>query len=299
MESSWLEAFVALAEQRSVRAAAAQLQISPAALSERVSALESYLCVKLLDRGARGSELTEQGKVYLRDARHLLGSWQDIVNRVQAMDSSPVHFLHMAFQEKALPPVVGRFLDGFLARHPDILPSLFNDQEVGIAEGLSSGRVDLYFAYSPQEASCADMVRRPVFRTRLCALVPAKHRLAWKQSISLSELDGETLLIYPETREPSLRNRELEALRAAGIRYTLFEGHVSPMYYTLLVQMNQGVAICPLLMRGHLPRHTALLHLTDPLCQCSIDMLYNPENDNPSLSLFLEEFGDQMEVDDL
>lgn len=299
MESCWLESFVALAEASSVRAAAARLGISPATLSERVSALESYLCVKLFERSARGSELTEQGKLYLRDARRLLEDWEHIVDQVRTMDSQPIGFLRMAFQEKALPPVVGRFLDEFLPRHPDIKPSLFNDAEVDISEGLNRGRVDLYFAYCPQKAAHAGLVQRPIFRTRLCALVPSEHRLAWKQSISLRELDGETLLIYPETRETSLRDWELEALRASGIRYSLFAGHASPLYYTLLVQMGQGVAICPWLRRGHNPRHTTFLPLTDPECQCTIDMLYHPENSNPALRLFLEEFGDRNGEDDL
>ena len=299
MELCWLEAFTALAETRSIRTAAARLQVSPATLSERVSALEAHLNVKLLERGAKGSELTEQGRLYLSDARRLLSGWQGIVDRVRTMDSSPASFLRLVFQEKAFPPVVGRFLDGFLTRHSEITPSFFNDQEIGIAEGLNSGRVDLYFSYCPQLPSCAGLVRRPVFRTKLCALVPSKHRLAWKQSVSLSELDGETLLLYPETRDTSLRDRELEALRASGIRYFLFDGHVSPLYYTLLVQMGQGIAICPWLLRGHTPRHTTLLPLTDPLCQCTIDMLYHPENDNPALRLFLEEFGDREGEDDL
>lgn len=299
MESCWLEAFAALAETCSIRTAAAQLGISPATLSERVAALEAYLGVKLFDRGAKGSQLTEQGTLYLRDARQLLSDWRSIVDQVRAMDSHPIGFLRMAFQEKALPPVVGRFLDEFLLRHPDVRPSLFNDQEISIAEGLNSEQLDLYFAYQPQDASCTGLVRRPVFRTRLCALVPSDHRLAWKQSISLSELDGETLLIYPETRETSLRDWELEALRASGIRYSLFDGHTSPLYYTLTVQMGQGVAICPWLLRGHNPRRTTFLPLTDPMCQCTIDMLYHPENKNPALRLFLEEFGDREGEDDL
>lgn len=299
MELCWLEAFLALAETGSIRAAATRLGISPTTLSERVSALEAHLCVRLLNRGSRGTELTEQGKLYLVDARKLLSNWQSILQQVQPLDTRPVHFLRMAFQEKALPPVVGRFLDQFLIRHPDITPSMYNDQEIGIAEGLGRGMVDLYFAYSPQEAFCADLVRRPVFHTRLGALVPNNHSLAWKKSISLSELDGETFLIYPETRETSLRERELDALRSSGIRYSLFEGHASPLYYALLVQMGQGVAICPMLLRGHFPRYTTLLPLTDDLCQCSIDMLYHPENDNPALWLFLEEFGDQEGDDNL
>lgn len=293
MELCWLEAFLALAETGSLRTAAARLAISPSTLSERVSALEAHLGVKLLDRKARGTMLTEQGRLYLPDARKLLSDWQTILDQVQPMSTRPVRCLRLAFQGKVLPPLVGRFLDQFLLRHPDITPSLYNDQEIGIADGLGSGKVDVYFAYCPQEAFCADLFRRPVFRTRLGALIPNKHSLAWKNSISLRELDGETFLIYPETHATSLRERELDALRAAGIRYSLFDGHVSPLYYTLLVQMGQGVALCPMLLQGHCPRYTTLLPLTDPLCQCSIDMLYQPENDNPALQLFLKEFGNQ------
>lgn len=293
MELSWLEAFLALAETGNVRAAAAQLGVSPSTLSERVAALEEYLNVKLLDHRARRTTLTEQGLLYLDDARALLERWQVILEQVRTMDTRPVRCLRLGIQGRMLPPLVGRFLDQFLARYPDITPSLYNDQEIGLADGLGSGKVDLYFAYSPQEAFCANLSRRPVFHTRLGALVPNRHELAWKSSISLSELDGETFLLYPETRTTSLRERELAALRASGIRYSLFEGHVSPLYYTLPVQMGQGVAICPMQLQGHTPRYTTLLPLTDPLCQCSIDMLWLPDNDNPALRLFLEEFGTQ------
>lgn len=293
MELCWLEAFLALAETGSIRAAAARLGVSPSTLSERVSALEEQLGVKLLDRRSRKTALTGQGELYLDEARALLERWQTILEQVRTMDTRPVRCLRLAFQGRILPPLVGRFLDQFLLRHPDITPSLYNDQEIGIADGLGSGKVDAYFAYSPQEAYCASLSRRPVFRTCLGALVPNRHSLAWKSSISLSELDGETFLLYPETCVTSLRERELSALRAAGIRYSLFEGHLSPIYYTLPVQMGQGIAICPMQLQGHTPRFTTLLPLTDPLCRCSIDMLWHPENDNPALRLFLEEFGTQ------
>ncbi len=299
MELCWLEAFLALVETGSIRNAAASLGVSPATLSDRVSALEAYLGVRLLDRSTHGTELTEQGRLYLPDARALLADWQTILHQVQPLDVHPVRSLRIAFQGKVLPPVVGRFLDQFMLRHPDIVLSLYNDQEVGIADGLTSGKVDLYFAYCPREALCAGLARRTVFRTRLGVLIPNKHDLAWKSSVSLSELDGETFLIYPETRETSLRERELDALRASGIRFSLYGGHLSPLYYPLPVQMDCGVAICPMLLRGHFPRFTTLLPLTDPLCRCSIDMLHLPENDNPALRLFLEEFGDQEGVDDL
>lgn len=298
MELIWLESFVTLAETCNLRAAASQLGISPTTLSERIAQLESYLGARLLNRSRKGSALTEQGQVFLQDARKLLQSWSDISTHVQIMDSTPSSSLRIVFQDRSPVPVVCRFLDDFLMRHPDITPCLYSDQDIALEDGLLSGRVDLYFAYAPQITNPV-LARRPVFSTRLGVLLPTSHRLAWKPSLSLKELDGETLILYPETLDPSLRSLELAAIRASGIRYNLFKGELSPMYYSFPVSMGQGVAMIPWLMRTHKPPRVASIPLSDPLCQCTIDMVYSLENSNPALLTFLREYGDRTGVDDL
>ena len=63
---SWLlrslTAFVAVADQRSFRAAAAQLGVTPSALSHSMRQLEERLGVRLLHRTTRSVSLTDAGR---------------------------------------------------------------------------------------------------------------------------------------------------------------------------------------------------------------------------------------------
>jgi LysR family glycine cleavage system transcriptional activator len=60
-----LEAFVAVAQHRSLKAAAPQLNISVSALSRRIQSLEAHLDMVLFERGGREFRLTRDGAVLL------------------------------------------------------------------------------------------------------------------------------------------------------------------------------------------------------------------------------------------
>lgn len=292
MNPSWLEAFVALAETHSFRTAAARLNISAATLSDRVAALEEELGVVLLDRDASGSRLSERGEVYLPDAQRLLKEWTRISAQVRTLEEAPSTRLRMVVQGHLVPPPpLDDVLKNVLRRHYQMIPEMCEDREHGIEDGLQSGEVDIYFAFCPPTLSFPGVVHQTVYTTRLCALVHADHRLAKRESISLSELEGETLFLAPATKCPYLRVRELDALQAAGIRYNVIEGQFNPRMQDLLVSMGRGVAILPHSQCFTVAGVTAILPLTDPLCRCSMEMLYRQDNKNPALWQFLEEFG--------
>ncbi len=60
-----LRAFEAAARHQSMVAAAAELGVTPAAVSEQVRGLETRLRTPLFQRGARGIVLTEEGRAFL------------------------------------------------------------------------------------------------------------------------------------------------------------------------------------------------------------------------------------------
>jgi LysR family glycine cleavage system transcriptional activator len=60
-----LEAFVAVAQRQSLKAAAPELNISVSALSRRIQTLEGHLGLILFERGAREFRLTEDGSALL------------------------------------------------------------------------------------------------------------------------------------------------------------------------------------------------------------------------------------------
>jgi DNA-binding transcriptional LysR family regulator len=71
-ETAELQAFVTAAEERSIRAAARRLRLSPAGLAKRLDHLEAVLGRRLLLRGPLGLELTAAGReLHARAARIL------------------------------------------------------------------------------------------------------------------------------------------------------------------------------------------------------------------------------------
>lgn len=77
-----LQAFVAVAEKASFRAAAEDLYLSQPALSRRVDKLETALGARLLDRTTRSVSLTNVGREFLEQARGTLDGLEDAVLRL-------------------------------------------------------------------------------------------------------------------------------------------------------------------------------------------------------------------------
>jgi DNA-binding transcriptional LysR family regulator len=67
-----LRVFIAVAERGHVTRAAEDLGISQSAASAAIATLEARYRTKLFDRVGRGIELTETGRLFLREARAVL-----------------------------------------------------------------------------------------------------------------------------------------------------------------------------------------------------------------------------------
>lgn len=288
MDLRWLEAFIALAETQSIRSAAVRLNMSPSTLAAHITALEDYLGISLLDRSAAGSLLSERGRIYLPEAEQLLKNWGRIKTQAQMLEKAPSSRLRMVVQGHILPPPpLDKFLRQFLSRNYHVVPELYDDREYGIEDGLYNRQLDLYFAFCPPTLDFPGISHQTISSTRLCALVPHDHPLAKRDTICLSDLAGETLLLSPETKVPYLRAREVDALQATGIHYFTLDGHFTPRLQDMLVGLGRGIAILPHSQCFTTMGAVTVLPLTDPICQCSMEMLYLTDNDNPVLWQFL------------
>src|SRR3984957_8520466 len=72
-----LSAFLAVADQRSFRAAASRLEVTPSALSHSMRQLEGRLGVRLLNRTTRSVSVTDAGQRLLEQLRPALGQISD------------------------------------------------------------------------------------------------------------------------------------------------------------------------------------------------------------------------------
>lgn len=115
-----LASFCAIAAAGSLTAAARELDVSTAAVSKRLSAMEARLGVALLVRTTRRIGLTPEGELYLRHARRILADLQDLEEAVTGSRGAPAGLLRvnatLGFGRSHVAPVLSRFA----RQHPQV-----------------------------------------------------------------------------------------------------------------------------------------------------------------------------------
>src|SRR5437879_8940006 len=115
-----LTAFIAVADQRSFRAAAARLDVTPSALSHSMRQLEERLGVRLLHRTTRSVSVTDAGLRLLDRLRpaigQIAGALEDLnQDRQRPLGRLRIYAIHMA-AAAVIAPIWGRFL----STYPDV-----------------------------------------------------------------------------------------------------------------------------------------------------------------------------------
>jgi DNA-binding transcriptional LysR family regulator len=112
-----LTAFVAVADQRSFRAAASQLGVTPSALSHSMRQLEERLGVRLLHRTTRSVSATDAGLRLLDRLRPAISQISDALEGLNQERQRPlgrlrIYAVHLA-GAAVLAPIWGRFLSTY------------------------------------------------------------------------------------------------------------------------------------------------------------------------------------------
>ena len=115
-----LVAFLAVARERSFTRAAAQLGVSPSALSHTMRRLEEGLGVRLLTRTTRSVAVTEAGERLLRNVRPHLDEIQVSLAQIAAMRDKPGGTIRITSADHAAESLLWPALERFLSDYPDI-----------------------------------------------------------------------------------------------------------------------------------------------------------------------------------
>jgi DNA-binding transcriptional LysR family regulator len=115
-----LDAFLRVAEKRSFTAAAAELRVTPSAVSQTVRALEERLGIRLLQRTTRSVGLTEAGARFAAQLKPALESVQGAFDAVNALRDRPTGVLRLNLPRLGYQQVLAPKLEAFLAAYPEI-----------------------------------------------------------------------------------------------------------------------------------------------------------------------------------
>jgi DNA-binding transcriptional LysR family regulator len=135
---SWMQTFVAVAEEEGFGAAARRLGVSPPVVTRNVAALEQRLGVLLLERTTRKVRVTEAGARYLGDCKRLLTEIDDAEAAVSGEHKKPRGMLGITASVMFGRLFVAPILIEFLAKYPQVSArALLLDQVLDLMdEGL-------------------------------------------------------------------------------------------------------------------------------------------------------------------
>jgi DNA-binding transcriptional LysR family regulator len=135
-----LNAVVAVSLQRSFRRAAAQIGISPSALSHAIGALERRMGVRLFNRTTRSVSLSEAGEKFLARVRPALREISEAIEAANEFRDTPTGTLRINTSEGAAEMMAPCIVE-FLSRYPGMNVDIATENRLVdiVAENFDAG----------------------------------------------------------------------------------------------------------------------------------------------------------------
>ncbi|WP_238013704.1 LysR family transcriptional regulator [Dactylosporangium sp. AC04546] len=177
--------FVAVAEHLHFGRAAEQLGIAQPPLSRAISRLERRMDVRLFERTSRRVDLTTAGEVFLRESSRILAALDGAVRRTQ--QAARPQRLVLAAPAGTGAGLLAEVLEAH-RRGVDPAPvEVLFTTDLGAA--LRDGTADAALMCSSDDLDGLDTV--DLVEETPVALLPAGHRLATRESLTMGDLHGD------------------------------------------------------------------------------------------------------------
>lgn len=239
-----LEALQKIIEVGSFTKAAEILGYTQSAISQMISSLEKEMSIKLLYRSKRGVQLTPEGEEVYPFIQKLLTQQillSEKVTQINHLESGVVRIgAYASISRHWLPKIIKQFQ----AQYPKVKFVIHQGDYTTITQWISNGEVDFGFI-SPDAPSGYES--ELVVQGKFVAVLPKPHRLSQQVSVTLQDLQHESLLLIEEGNfsEP------LEAFRQQQLEVDVKIWAHDDDTVAMMVQEGLGVSILPeLVLQG-------------------------------------------------
>jgi DNA-binding transcriptional LysR family regulator len=136
-----IEAFLRVAERRSFSAAAADLGVSPSAISQTIKGLEARIGAPLFMRTTRSVGLTQAGEMFLERAAPAYSGIADAYEAARNLGNRPAGRLRINLMRGAVQPLFEPIIAGFCETYPEIELEIYADDALSdlTAGGFDAG----------------------------------------------------------------------------------------------------------------------------------------------------------------
>jgi len=240
MDLYQLEAFVAVAQERSFSRAALRLHRTQSAVSQTIGKLEDLVGEKVFERSSRDGTLTAAGKVLLEYAEELLNLRErarEAITELRSLHEGKLMVAANEFTSLCLLPA----LHLYHRMHPSIKIQVQRSLSGDIPRQILTHQVEFgVLSFKPEDEQLSSTV---FYRDELVFVVYPGHSLAAAEKVSIRDLGAESFIAHNVTSP--LRIKVIDAF--AKSHTTLHMDVELPTLWSIkeFVRMGNGVALMP------------------------------------------------------
>lgn len=243
IELRHLRYFVAVAEELHFGRAAERLHLAQPPLSQQIRKLEEIVGYALFTRTSRAVKLTSAGESFLNHARRTLRKVEDDMEEARRIGRGEIGFLKVGFIGSGMLTRLPAMLGRYRAQFPKVTLQLREFHTSGVIEGLLENTLDVGFLRDsgPIEGLQVEVL----FSESFIAVVPTRHPLARRKSLTGAELRDEPFVFFSPLASQRAYDKTVSICEAHGYRPHVVQE--APQWLTILrlVGAGLGVTIAP------------------------------------------------------
>ena len=286
MELRHLKYFLAVAEELHFGKAAAKIHIAQPPLSRQIKQLEQEIGVQLFSRTKRSVELTEAGKIFQLEAGNVLGQLEKAVLKTQRASRGEAGWLGIGFVNSINYDALPRILRNFRRQFPDVELVLQEMQGFEQNQALLDKRI--HIGFSRLSIREENLIFEIIDNEPLIAALPASHKLAEKDLLTLADLSNEPFVQFVQQQQSLYPNYIARLFAEAGLKFEVVQ-KVGELQTALgLVAAEIGITLVPSSVQNLTREGVVYRHFIEP--QPTIEMVMQRRRDetSPVVPRFLE-----------
>jgi DNA-binding transcriptional LysR family regulator len=243
MELRHIRYFMTVAEELHFGRAAERLHVSQPPLSQQIRQLEAELGVELFVRNQRRVQLTEAGKRYYEEVRHVFERLERAALLARQAALGQTGTLAVGFVASATYALIPRVYQRFRETYPKVELSLSELSTAEQVEALHADQIQVGIARPP--VSDSTLIAESLAEEPLVVALPSNHPLVQEETIELYGLRSERFILFPRRPRPGWIDIVRGACETAGFVPTVAQEVQELSSAVTLVAANIGIAIVP------------------------------------------------------
>jgi DNA-binding transcriptional LysR family regulator len=301
LEFRHLEYAIAVKNHRSFLQAAIALDLDQGFLSKQIQRLEARLGFALFDRTIRPLGLTEAGQTFLSRAEQIIEQTKKAIELAQQTQAGKRGRLDVGINTSIANSKLPSIIQAFRKQFPHVHLVLHELASYDQIERLKNHQIDIGFFHQHNlQNLCKEdsdtFSSTLVLRESLVLVLPQKHPLARKTSVSLSELNGKNFVLPPHTLLHGLRDQIDELCVRSNCRPVVVQEAAWITTVLSLVAGGVGVSLLPANVKDLQRTGTVYRDIQELSPVLEIVAVRRTENNSATLRNILEVIEDLSQV---